>query len=197
MRWKPSIVFLGGALILSLPGVANGDAPRRAPARCTDEVPLAIMAGELLLDGDMPTDAELLRNLREAGSDLPVVHALRTKPEDEGRRQSWLDGLRERHEASLVCGKASSPSETLWLVAPRGGELTVHGNRVRAEIRPPFMKPRLVLRDAKGTVRTMPVKGGEEIDLPTDLDPPLTVQLMADGPRGPRPVAELHPRSEL
>ncbi|WP_083457773.1 CAP domain-containing protein [Sandaracinus amylolyticus] len=168
--------------VLAAPGLARAQ-------RCEDDV-LAEAAAAVLMHGGDPTGAELLAAARHAGSDAPTVHALAIHDGDEGRIGPWLERLGERLRAPVVCGEARRDERWLVIAAPRAGRLVDEGNeRFRIELGPGFADPMVFVEDPHGNVeRVEPFEG--RADVPSDLERPVRVQLVARGPDGPRPVAE-------
>src|SRR5690606_8295687 len=64
------------------------------------------------------------------------------------------------------------------------------GGALRVELGPGLREARLYAQDAGARIWQAPVRPGAPIALPSDLMPPIVVQLVADGPDGPRPIAE-------
>ncbi|MFW5926135.1 MAG: CAP domain-containing protein [Myxococcota bacterium] len=173
------------SMLLAVPGGAS-------EPRCSREDALAEAAASLMLDGGAPGDAAVLRAVRESGSDLPAAHALWVPPEGHGAVRRWMDELRERSDAPLACGRATSGNEAVVLAAPRGGRLEVATGGVRVELAEGFGEAYLALQDAGGDHRRLALEedaGSTVVPLPPGLEPPVTVQLVATGPAGPRPVA--------
>ncbi len=176
------------ALVVALPLRASAWEPR-----CVVDEPLGEAAASLLLAGAPLDAASLTRAAREAGSDLPTVHAVALGDDEEARGQAWLDALAARSDAPLVCGHARSASRLLLLASARGGALAhdAGGETVTLSLAPRFASPRLVVLDAHGVLHAAPLGLDEATaELPTDAARPLRVQLVATGPAGPRPVAE-------
>jgi hypothetical protein len=144
-----------------------------------------------LLAGGDPTGDALLAAGRRAGSDAPTFHALAMDAGDDARVTAWLARLGARLHAPITCGEARRQERVLIVAAPRGGTIETHPGlrRVRITLAPGWSEPVLVVEDAHGHVeRIVPSSGVAE--LPSDLEPPLRLQLVARGPDGPRPIAE-------
>lgn len=159
---------------------------------CRPDAQLGDAASALLLESARPTGGQVLAALREAGSDLPFAHALKLPRSDAQKLADWLAALRARSDAPLVCGKATEDGVQMMLAAPRGGSLQPVGDAVRVHLADGFGDPYLALRDAAGTYRRLPVDVGAlhpVVTVPHDLRRPVTVQLVATGRAGPRPVA--------
>jgi len=177
------------AFVVAVPSGASAWEPR-----CEVDEPLGEAAAALLLAGATLDATSLTRAAREAGSDLPTVHAVALGEDEEARGRAWLDALAARSDAPLVCGHARDASRVLLLASPRGGALTLAdagGDTLTLGLAPRFAAPRLVVLDAQGALHAVPLGLDEaSAELPTDAVRPLRVQLVATGPAGPRPVAE-------
>jgi uncharacterized protein YkwD len=187
MRVAP--LLLAGCALLAAPG--SGGA-QELP--CASEDTLADAAALVLLQGTALGEADLTAALRAAGSDLPTVRALAGRPEQNRKVESWLRRLRAQSDAPLVCGAASSGDRRVVLAAARGGWLDVDGDHVRARVADGFGDAYLVARDAEDQLWRAGLEPGDlemRASLPEHLARPITVQLMARGALGPRPVAVL------
>ena len=198
-------IFLGaGLLVLQATAVAEpvnlsptpeGEVAAAEPkAVCRKDKELARVAEELAALQYIPPSPELIRTAREAGVDAnPVYAKFGVSGEIEGFK-SWLMDLEETADAPLICGRARSGDRVVFVAAVRAGSLTTHGKEsLHAEIVDTFREPYLVVRDARGSSRRIPVDGegsGSTVTLPPEWSRPLFVQLVATGPNGPRPVAE-------
>lgn len=157
---------------------------------------LANAAGVLLLAGEAPGSDELVRAVRDAGSDAVLVHALFSTDDDRGRTARWLGELRRRADAELVCGEAQSGRARLLIASARGGTLaplTAASSVVRGTLTPGFSRAELVIADANGRLTRLglePAMLRDGIPLAQDLARPATIQLVARAASGPRPVAE-------
>jgi hypothetical protein len=190
---KSAVLGILAALVLLL--AAPLRAVAWAPACAADDA-LAEAAGALLLEGAPVDSASLARAARAAGSDAPVVHALVARLDEEARVTAWLAALSARSDAPVVCGHARDATRILLLATARGGAFVVPAGLDAAalEVRldPAFSAPRLVVLDAGGTLHDVVIEpGARRAELPVDAPRPLLVQLVATGPAGPRPVAEL------
>lgn len=161
-------------------------APAAAVA-CEPEDALTEAAAILALGGTLD-DAHLGEALREVGSDLPNVRAVRG---DDRTVRASLDALARNTDAPLVCGRAEGPLGVIVLVSARGGALTFEEDgRLRVALAPHFREPRVVIATGDGATRERLVAPGDAFRLPAGLPRPIHVQLVATGPAGPRPVAE-------
>jgi hypothetical protein len=76
-------------------------------------------------------------------------------------------------------------------VAPEAGHLRLHRDgRLEVSLADGWRAPRLHARAADGALWQRGVRPGEPVAVPADLRRPVALQLVAEGPRGPRPVAE-------
>jgi uncharacterized protein YkwD len=160
---------------------------------CRPEDGLAGVAAELLLNAGAPTPPQLSAAVRAAGSDLVAVRALFLPQDDPARVVDWLVGLAAKSDAPLVCGDARSAEGRLILASPRAGTLELRSGNLHGSLAPGFGRPELVLQSDRGELSRVAASALLARDgLP--LDPALRisrVQLVARGPAGPRPVAEL------
>ncbi len=158
---------------------------------CTPDDALA-RAAAAILERDVPPTAEaLLEIVRAQGSDAPVVDALIIRDGDAGRRERFLDRVRRRRGTPLACGDARFDDRWLVLSAPRAGRIeALSDSRLRVELAPGWGDAHLYVEDAAGTIWQHEARSGEALTLPGDLRPPLRAQLVAEGPGGPRPIAE-------
>lgn len=172
-------------LVLGFPDSANAQA-------CASD-PALTRAAETLIDAPRPPDAaELLEAARAAGADAPVVDALIIRDGDVERRDRFLARVAARRGAAMACGEARRTDRWLILAAPRAAHLELLPNgALRVTLAPGWVEPRLFARDALGRVWQRSVRSGAEIVLPDELAPPVDAQLVAEGPRGPRPLAVL------
>jgi len=160
---------------------------------CEHEDALARAAASLLLDGGARSPGAIERALRRAGSDAPAAHALMVADDDAGRLGAWLSEQRERADAPLACGEAQGRGRRLVLATARGGSLAVEGRRIRGRLAAGFDRPEVVVSDASGATRRVGLSASalaDGVTLPDGIAEPVRVQLVAYGPRGPRPVAE-------
>jgi uncharacterized protein YkwD len=159
---------------------------------CAQDEGLAEAAALLLLEGRRIGETDITAALRSARSDLPSARALSVHPDDQGAVRGWLRRVGNRSKAPLVCGEASSGERRVVLAAAREGWLALEGDQVRARVADGFGEPHLVVRDADDRLWRHALDPGAleaRAQLPEGLAHPLTIQLMATGPQGPRPVA--------
>jgi uncharacterized protein YkwD len=181
--------WLPGAFSLALLTGTSSASALELP--CRHEDVLAETAANFLLSGRSVDPTELLPQARVLGFDGVAVHA--HEGLDDAALITWLKGLSERADGPLVCGEASSENRRLVLVSARGGELVRDGDLVRGRLAPGFRAPHLVVETGDGRVQRMDfgqARLEQGIKIPAELAA-RRVQLVADGPHGPRPVAEL------
>ena len=164
---------------------------------CERDEALAAAASRLLQNGEPPASEELTRAVRAAGSDAVSVRALWLSGNNGDEKLSqWLEAFRERADAPLVCGQASSPAGRLVIATARGGSLVLKGEtplQIQGRLERGFDEPQLVVSSADGRILRHRVDNaalGRGIALRSDLQPPVLIQLVASGRSGPRPVAE-------
>lgn len=136
--------------------------------------------------------------VREAGSEAIAPRALYLPANDPAHVARWLAEMRSKSDVDLVCGDAYSERARLIVASARAATLVIDRAVLRGTLAPGFEKPELVLRRADGTLTRVAVKR-EELERGIPLDPEwqaTQVQLLAWGPSGPRPVAELNLRRE-
>lgn len=163
---------------------------------CTPEDTLSETAAELLLSGEPLAPASLLPRARGFGFDGVAVQA--HDGLEDAALIGWLKAQSERADAPLVCGEARSESRRLVLVSARGGRLAYARGRVSGSLAPGFRKPHLVVEDGEGRARRIDVQLdalARGVALPQEVDAK-RIQLVASGPNGPRPVAEVALGSE-
>lgn len=188
-----------GRLGLVLVGaLAYTQGARALELPCRHEDVLAETAANLLMRGGALDPAQLLPEARSLGFDGVALHAHEGYDDDALRK--WIVGQSERADGPLVCGEASSESRRLIVVAARGGELRREADVVRGRLSPGFHAPHLVVEMEDGSLQRVDVgvqRLAEGVRLPGAVrEHPgaasaRRVQLVAEGPHGPRPVAEL------
>lgn len=151
-------------------------------AQCTEETALAEAALELAWEREL-TGAALTRVLRSAGSDLPHGWARRFR--DREAAAAWLHGLDA--DAPLACGWAERPGAVTVVAGARAGTLEVDGDAVRATVVAGFRDAHLIVRDGGDRLHRLTLEHGRASLVA--FERPLVVQLVATGPRGPRPIA--------
>ncbi len=179
--------FLATSALLALAASTAGAQATEMP--CRREAPLDRLAERWSQDGGRPTRARL----RAVGIDLPAVAFWRGRSPGETRR--WLRRRAEGADAQLVCGVAQTNGELLVLAAPRAARLKLRERLVTVTLSPGFTKPRAVLLDAEGRPWRLPLRlsgaARWQATMPEDVPSPWRLQVLAEGPAGLRPVAEL------
>lgn len=156
--------------------------------RCEPDPALTRAAAELSLDGALPDARGVLAVARAAGADAPIVDAAVVP---EARRDAFLARAASRFGGRTACGEARRDGRVWILAGPRDGHLALEADgRVRISLAPGLSSPRLHVLAADGELWQREARTDAPMELPTDLAPPLTVQLVAEDAEGPRPVAE-------
>jgi uncharacterized protein YkwD len=171
-------------------------------ATCAPDDHLSLAAAELLLASRTKPDAQqLMAAVRAADSDAVGVHALFAPAATPDAPQAWLSQLREHADGPLVCGSAAGEAGRLWIASVRAGALQpldLHKRVVRGELSAGFDRAELVVAAADGHLARVGVSAAalragvgldDDLDL-TDRPLPWSIQLVATGPSGPRPIAE-------
>lgn len=173
-------------------GQPGAPEPVKPGPLCVKSKKLESVASRLAAEQAIPPPPELLRVSREEGVAANPVYAKFGVTGEFESFKAWLEELREKSDAPLICGRARSGERIVLVAAVRAGALTVVGkSTLQAEVIPDFREPYLVVRDARGSSRRIAVDGaGSTISLPPNWARPLFVQLVATGPNGPRPIAE-------
>ena len=157
-------------------------APTSALACQEDE---ALAEAALQLSGEPRLTADALRAaLEAAGSDL--IHGWARRFESDESASEWLAELDP--DAPLDCGFARRTDSVTVVAAARAGRLSVDGDIARATVVASFRAPHLVIRDRHDRLHRLALEDGRASL--AELEAPLMVQLVATGPRGPRPVAQ-------
>lgn len=165
------------SLVLAIPMVGRAQ-------RC-DDGPLSLAAADIL-ESDTP---EVLAAVRSRGSTLPSVQALRVSERADRRVETFLEGISVRAGAPIVCGEAHSEGRRLVLAGARAATLTLVEGLATVELAEGWREARLYAQDARGETWEQAIEGGRA-EIPSDLAPPIDVQVVATGPDGPRPVAD-------
>lgn len=190
--------------LLALHATAGADKNKDAPPEpavepkpeplCIKDKRLVGVAQELADLQHIPPSPELIRTAREAGVDANPVYAKFGVTGEFDSFKAWLEDLKEKSDAPLICGRARSGERIVLVAAVRAGLLSAAGrDRLHAEVIEEFRDPYLIVRDSSGSSRRISVDGGDfgsTITVPVEWGRPLFVQLVATGPNGPRPVAE-------
>jgi uncharacterized protein YkwD len=158
---------------------------------CTQEDALSEAAADLLLSGKTLKAEQLLPKAKTFGFDGVAVQAHESL--DDTALIAWLKQQSDRADAPLSCGEARSESRRLVLVSARGGRLTLARGVITGKLAPGFRAPHLVLEDSDGVTRRMELRSDQLArGVPLPKEQTFTrIQLVAEGPAGPRPIAEL------
>jgi hypothetical protein len=153
-------------------------------------------AAERLLDhSGRLTPSRLLVAARSEGATAPIVVAISVGPNEERRVRRWLARRQREADAPLICGEARDADRRLVLAAVEAATMELRGSTLVAHLASGFRSPRLVSTTARGEIVRVPVTESDlarGVELPPDVeDGPTLLQLVAEGPDGPRPVADL------
>jgi uncharacterized protein YkwD len=165
---------------------------------CKPEDALSETAAEILLSGRRVEARDLLPLARQRGFDGVALHA--HEGLDDAALSLWLKGLADRADGPLVCGEALGEQRRVVVVAERVGQLSEAQGTVRGRLAPGFRRPELIVEALDGQTERFAVTAealAAGVPLKGELLPYAKVQLLAEGPHGPRPVAELVAASEL
>lgn len=186
---RPKLVLVSAFLGIAASFAADSASALELP--CRHEDTLSETAAELLLSGAKLRADTLLPRARALGFDGVALQA--HEGLDDTALIAWLKLQSDRADAPLACGEASSESRRLVLVSARGGRLSQANGRVVGQLAPGFRGPHLVVEDRDGRAERIDVRVeqlAQGVALPTERAWQ-RVQLVAEGPAGPRPVAEL------
>jgi hypothetical protein len=137
------------------------DVPKPGPL-CIKDKTLGEVARQLADLQHIPPSPELIRLARDAGVDANPIYAKFGVTGEFDSFKSWLVDLNETADAPLICGRARSGERIVLVAAVRAGSLTVAGKQsLHAKVIEDFREPYLVIRDSKGTTRSIAVDGGE------------------------------------
>jgi hypothetical protein len=155
---------------------------------CADGA-LGELAARHALDHTPP--GELLEAARVDGASFPSLHLITLADDDLAGREAWLAALARRGLGPLRCGEALTETSRIVAAAPAQGQLLREGRVLRVRLAEGFTAPVVYVR-AQGLE---PIAVGVEegvalLDLES-IASPAALQLVATGPDGPRPVAEL------
>lgn len=186
---RPKHVLTSAFLVFGASLVADSAAALELP--CRQEDALSETAAELLLTGAKLRADSLLPRARALGFDGVALQA--HDGLDDHALIAWIKQQSDRADAPLICGEASSETRRLVLVSARGGRLSWQSPRVVGQLAPGFRAPHLVIEDRDGRAERIDVRVdqlAQGVTLPAERSW-VRVQLVAEGPAGPRPVAEI------
>ncbi|MFO0709968.1 MAG: CAP domain-containing protein [Sandaracinus sp.] len=159
-----------------------------AQSSCEDAALSELAAAHAL---DHLSVSELLARARREGASHPSLHVITLADDDLTGRAAWLRTLASRGLGPLVCGEALTETSRVVVAAPAQGTLAIDGHRLRVTLAPRFAEPVVYVRSGSDEPRAYGVhEGVADVDLGT-VEAPAQLQLVATGPEGPRPVAEL------
>jgi uncharacterized protein YkwD len=190
---RPKHVFPGlvSTILVMGAGLATSGTAAALELPCRHEDALSETAADLLLTGAKLRAETLLPRARALGFDGVALQA--HEGLDDTALIAWLKQQSDRADAPLTCGEASSESRRLVLVSARGGRLSWQNQRVVGQLAPGFRAPHLAIEDRDGNAERIDVRLdqlAQGVSLPAERSW-VRVQLVAEGPAGPRPVAEL------
>ncbi len=169
-------------------------AARAQPLPCRLDDSLS-RAAESLLDDSRPlTPTRLLVAARSEGATAPIVVAVSVAPDADARVRRWLERQKQGADAPLVCGEARDSRHRLVLASTAAATMELRGDTLVARLSARFHSPRVILRSADGELMRVMATAAElarGTELPTEARGATLIQLVAEGPNGPRPVAEL------
>lgn len=188
-RWSVSSLSIGALLALALSLAASRVAAQSGASEgCSDDA-LSALAAVHALDHLSPT--ELLARARREGASYPSLHVITLSDDDLAGRARWMRGLASRGLGPLICGEALLETSRVVVAAPAQGSLVIDGHHLRVTLSPRFAEPVVYVRSRDAEPRAYAVREGvAQIDL-GEVEIPAQLQLVATGPEGPRPVAEL------
>lgn len=156
---------------------------------CAEDRALSATASEIVLAGAAVDGRQLLGLARTHG--FSGVSLKAREGLQERALNAWLEALAAKADGPLVCGEARGSQRRLVLASVRAGSLRHEEGLLKGTLGPGFSRAQLVLEDARGEAAQRPVSA-RELKEGVALEPSVSrVQLVAEGPQGPRPVAEL------
>jgi hypothetical protein len=177
----PTCVVLGALLAVPV-------ARAQTSGECEDSG-LSELAATHALEHLSPS--ELLARARSGGASHPSLHLVVLADDDLAARSRWLRGLAARGLGPLICGEALTETSRVVVAAPAQGSLAIEGRTLRVSLTPRFSEPVVYVRSGTSEPRAYAVREGvATVDLSL-VEAPAQIQLVATGPEGPRPIAEL------
>jgi uncharacterized protein YkwD len=170
----------------------TGALPSAAVACPSDETLDAVAVDVLLGDVDA-SPAALKRALASRGSS--AMEAYVRKAESEAELALALVKLARRVALPLRCGRADADGTLVAVAAPDVALITYEARQVRGWLREGYSNAYLVFRDDDGRAHRVAVDAGaleRGVPMPASFERHVPeLQLVADTPRGPRPLARL------
>lgn len=197
-------LLLAGALVF-LSGASAARAQDATPARdvvaegseagspfCTERAYLSHVAARAAQEQALPSAAELSSIAHAEGSYAPFLWIARNP--SRAAIHAWLQALLHDADGPVVCGFAQTGALVTVVATIEAATLRMtREGRVTGSLAPAFHEPQLFFFDADGLPVRMPLEPSDltrGIALPDGASSHV-IQLVATGPRGPRPVAEL------
>jgi uncharacterized protein YkwD len=175
-------------LLVSLAGARPS-----AAAACPPDETLDAVAVDVLLGDVEASPAALKRAIATRGSS--AVEAYVRKAMSEPELALALAKLERRIGLPLRCGRADTDGRFVVVAAPDVALLTYERGYVRGWLREGFPNAHLVFRDDDGRAHRVAVDGAgleRGVPMPASFEQLVPeLQLVADTPRGPRPLARL------
>ncbi len=171
---------------------ALGHRTQRNRSSCTD--PALVRAAAELGTDRVPTGHEIREATVRAGSDATAVHAVIAN--SDRLKESFLQDLKWRSDAPIVCGEATNGGKRLVLATTRAGSLSEPPGDARHlvfTVRAKFQNAYVAFVDATGELHRYTIANEQNhgrITIPPDFQRPGVAQLVATGPFGPRPIAQ-------
>ena len=160
---------------------------------CKSDASLQKVAKRLSEKPDhVPSGGQLIRMARRADFDGAPIFAKIGSVDEQSEFDAWHARIARKSDGPLRCGDVSRAGVRALVVAGVAGTISLsRSGLVYASVVKGFTAPFLVARLADGEQKVIELvsKGGELAPAPLPSTTQI-VQLIATGPRGPRPVAE-------
>ncbi len=157
---------------------------------CVLDDGLSEVAAEIALSGGGDANAQSTMSIaRGLGVDAPFLRVRRFAATDSRAARSFVEEERERADAPVACGEARGTDSRVIVTTFRGGALVPQERGFTAQLAPRFRDAHIVLRAHDGAMSRHSLPASRLVTVPRELARPVTVQLVATGPAGPRPVA--------